>query len=76
MIRVSGIATGQMRTEAKSPMRSLIEVLRCLEPIEEDFPEVEDLPAEPVELDDAAPGSDDAFRELMEFLTVHAAGVD
>jgi antitoxin VapB len=30
--------------------KSLIEILDSLEPLDEDFPEIEDLPAEPVDL--------------------------
>ena len=31
------------------PVKSLVEWLRTLEPLDEDFPEIEDLPAEPFE---------------------------
>jgi len=33
-----------------APRRSLLEVLAGLEPIEDEFPPIDDLPAEPVEL--------------------------
>jgi hypothetical protein len=57
-------------TERESSNRRLLEVLATLEPIEEDFPEIEELPVEPVELDfDVDPATDDAFRELIRFLS-------
>ena len=45
-----------MRKEGKrlviepKPRRSLLEILAALEPIDEEFPEIEDLPPEPVDL--------------------------
>jgi antitoxin VapB len=33
-----------------TPKKSLIEILKTLEPIDEDFPEIEDLPPEEVDL--------------------------
>jgi antitoxin VapB len=36
--------------EAVPPKKSLLELLDSWEPIEEEFPEIEDLPAEPVDL--------------------------
>jgi hypothetical protein len=58
----------QMKTKAKSPRRSLAEMLDSWAPIAQDFPEIEELPIEPVELKDVDPGSEDAFQELMGFL--------
>jgi hypothetical protein len=40
----SGPSTSKMRP------RSLLEILAALEPIEEEFPPIEDLPPEPVEI--------------------------
>ncbi len=50
-----------MTTTNKHPRPSLIELLDSLEPIDEDFPEIEELPLESVELQDVEPGSDVAF---------------
>jgi antitoxin VapB len=33
-----------------APKKSLLELLKTLEPIDEEFPEIEDLPLDPVEL--------------------------
>jgi antitoxin VapB len=33
-----------------APKKSLLEILKSLEPIEEDFPEIDDPPSEPVDL--------------------------
>jgi antitoxin VapB len=33
-----------------APKRSLLEILKSLDPIEEDFPEIDDPPPEPVDL--------------------------
>jgi antitoxin VapB len=36
--------------EPKRERKSVLELLRSMEPVEEEFPEIPDLPAEPVEL--------------------------
>jgi antitoxin VapB len=36
--------------EPKRERKSVLELLRSMEPVEEEFPEIADLPAEPVEL--------------------------
>jgi len=52
------------------PPKTLAELLDTWEPIEEEFPPVEELPFEPVEFDlDVDPATDADFRELMDFLS-------
>ena len=36
--------------EPKRPRKSVLELLRSMEPLEEEFPEIPDLPPDPVEL--------------------------
>jgi len=39
-----------MEIEPELPRKSLVELLQTLEPIEDEFPEIEELPIEPFEL--------------------------
>jgi hypothetical protein len=59
-----------VKTEFESGKSSLLEILAALEPIEEDFLGIEDLPPGPFEFDfDVDPAMEPAFRELIELLS-------